>query len=461
VCHTPALGTPVGSGELTFFIHRIHGREKLSAATAAVALPGNILPSEITYPQRLDNCNTCHQGASGARWNTNPSRYACTTCHDTVSFVSPAPAGQTLHSGGARADDTACAGCHDPATIIGYHTNPTLAQSAKFQVIIDSVTNTAPTQFPVVVFRIVDPTTSNTPWTLTATPFTRPAGASRLALNIALSNSDFTNVGTGANFGQPITIDLLAAGAPVTGPDAVTGAYTVTSPTAIPANATGQGTVAIDGHPAFDPGTGTNVRIPMTNASKAFAITGTATTARRAVVDIAKCNKCHFNLSLHGNNRTGDITTCTICHNTEATDGSRRPNFATPGTLGVDGKVEEGIDFKYLIHSIHGTGLSGGGVVVYGFGSSVNDFRDVTYPQILSNCQACHLAGTYLQPQAVANGTSVFAGADRLDTADNLRTTKYKATCGACHGPATQQAHITQNGGTTGVTQAQINAVNQ
>jgi hypothetical protein len=75
----------------------------------------------------------------------------------------------------------------------------------------------------------------------------------------------------------------------------------------IPAGATGQGTVAIQGHPGFIPaGATAAVAIPMTNASKAFAITGTATTARRTVVNIDKCNACHFKLSLHGGNRTGD-----------------------------------------------------------------------------------------------------------------------------------------------------------
>jgi OmcA/MtrC family decaheme c-type cytochrome len=205
------------------------------------------------------------------------------------------------------------------------------------------------------------------------------------------------------------------------------------------------------------------LRIPMTNASKSFAVIGTATTARRAVVSIAKCNACHNNLSLHGNNRTGDITTCTICHNTEATDGSRRPNATTAGAVGIDGKLSEGIDFKYMVHSIHGVGASTGakGIVVYGFGGSVNDFRDVTYPQVATNCGACHNAGTYQAPVAAANGTSTFAGTDLAAGTDNLRTTKYAATCGACHGLAAQQSHIQQNGGTEGVTQDQINAANQ
>jgi OmcA/MtrC family decaheme c-type cytochrome len=362
-------------------------------------------------------------------------------------------------------------------------------EAKKLKPVIDSITSGGPGQNPVVTFRIVDPTnpagcapsaasgnTACTTVALTNAYFTAPAGNSSLTVLLGYSNADFTNAAAMSNatvaatFGQSIQVNLLSPAATnsvVTASNTVTGAYVLTSGLAIPATAVGSGTAAIQGHPAFIPaGTNAYVRIPMPNTSKAFPITdknnsGVLTaTARRAVVDINKCNKCHHNLSLHGNNRTGDITTCTICHNTEATDGSRRPNFTTPGTLGADGKLEEGIDFKYMIHKIHGTAL-GTGITVYGFGGSVNDFADVTYPQVPSNCQACHIAGMYQAPQLVANGTSVFAGADRVSGTDNLRTTKYAATCGACHGTPTHQAHIEQFGGTTGVTQSQIDALNK
>ncbi len=211
----------------------------------------------------------------------------------------------------------------------------------------------------------------------------------------------------------------------------------------------------------------------MANAFEALfigmVVTGSVA-SRRSVVDIAKCNVCHFKLSLHGNNRTGDVTTCTICHNTEATDGSKRAGAPTPY---LDGKNQEGIDFKYLIHSIHGTAL-GNGIVVYGYNSLnaatggapglPNDFRDVTFPQVASNCQACHVAATsstYLQPSSAANGTSTDALDGTSGGVANLRTTKYAATCGACHGTPTMTSHIQQMGGAWDVTQAQIDAVNQ
>ena len=54
-------------------------------------------------------------------------------------------------------------------------------------------------------------------------------------------------------------------------------------------------------------------------------------------------------------------------------------------TGGIDGKAEESIDFKRMVHGIHaGQADKGGfrtkGLVVYGFGGSVNDFSEVRYP---------------------------------------------------------------------------------
>jgi OmcA/MtrC family decaheme c-type cytochrome len=494
VCHTKA--NVEQSSKLTFdmsvYIHKIHAGHAVKSSdgsslmvNALAPIAGGIVPAHITYPQEMQKCETCHTGNVGARWNTAPSRYACGGCHEKVNFATGAN-----HTGGAASDDSGCALCHGSTTgmapIVAAHTSTlekAVTEAAKIKPIIDSVTSGGPGQFPVVAFRIVDPTSPascNTVVNATVNPcttialtnsyFTAPSGNSTLTVLLGYSNADFTNAAaqsnttTAATFGQPIQVNLLAPAATnsvVVASNTVTGQYLMTSGLAIPAAATGQGTAAIQGHPAFIPaGTNAYVRIPMVNTSKAFAIVGTATTARRAVVDINKCNKCHNVLSLHGNNRTGEITTCTICHNTEATDGSRRPNFTTPGTVGVDGKLEEGIDFKYMIHKIHGTAL-GTGITVYGFGGSVNDFTDVTYPQVPSNCMACHNAGTYQAPAAAANGTSTFAGADRASGTDNLRTTKYAATCGACHGTAAQGAHIEQMGGAEGATQTQINAVNQ
>src|SRR5574340_1290052 len=380
-CHNYNLLDPNSfSGDLSVFIHRLHGAGAFDPTDNPKGIfdpttPDfrGIVPANITFPQDIRHCATCHKGADGARWNTNPSRHACTSCHAKISFVSPAPTGMTLHTAGAMANDAACALCHTPTLIQGFHALVAENEAQKILPVITSVTNSAPGQNPVVKFAITNPTVSPaTNYDIATSPyFTQPGGASTLTVLIGFSNADIGNAGDGLAYGQPININLLSLPTGATLVKEADGSYTLTSSVPVPATATGSGTVAIQGPPGFvDPSSGDTLRLPMQNASMAFAITDTTATARRKVVDIARCNACHAVLSLHGNNRTGDIGTCVICHNTNATDGSRRP---AGGAVGVDGKAEESIDFKYMVHAIHGTALNSG-ITVYGFGGSVDSF---------------------------------------------------------------------------------------
>jgi OmcA/MtrC family decaheme c-type cytochrome len=182
------------------------------------------------------------------------------------------------------------------------------------------------------------------------------------------------------------------------------------------------------------------------------------------VVDIAKCNVCHSVLSLHGNNRTDEPQVCAVCHNPNATDKGRR----TTGPF-VDGKAEEAIDFKTLIHGIHAGQESNGGfrekgLVVYGF-SGANDFSTVEFPGQLSNCTACHTSTSYqlmgIWESPTANGilgTTISTEASASDAADNLRITPTAAVCSSCHDKMGPQVHMTGLGGAQfSVTQAAIN----
>ena len=102
----------------------------------------------------------------------------------------------------------------------------------------------------------------------------------------------------------------------LTGPDA-TGAFTLTSPTALPtapaancppASATACPAIAnvgvvFEGHPGVvTTGPGATA-IPVTSAVGYGNVAGATPVARRMVVDIAKCDVCHSLLALHGNNR--------------------------------------------------------------------------------------------------------------------------------------------------------------
>jgi OmcA/MtrC family decaheme c-type cytochrome len=371
-------------------------------------------------------------------------------------------------------DNSTCSLCHGPGRISDVTVKHNLparltAAAAKFKFNIISATPTTPGGFPVVTFSVTDPTNGNQPYDIKADPhFTAIAsGSSRLAVSIGWNTNatkDFGNDGSAANFGQPISMDALANSVAGT----AAGTYTVTSAVAIPATQTGTLRVTMDGHPAGDvttPGTFTD-RLVVKSAFKDFAITGTAV-ARRSVVDIAKCNVCHGVLSLHGNNRTDEPGVCVVCHNPNATDKARR----ITGPF-VDGKLEEAVDFRTMIHGIHAGQASNGGfrekgLVVYGFGGSVNDFSTVVFPEKLNDCTACHIGTSYqltgIWAPPTANGilgTTISTEASASDAADNLRISPTAAVCSSCHDSAVAKAHMQDsfNGGNFSATQATINA---
>ena len=128
-------------------------------------------------------------------------------------------------------------------------------------------------------------------------------------------------------------------------------------PVAIPATATGTAAVTIDGHPAVTVD-GNVERIPVLNAVGYYGIDGASATDRRMVVDIGKCDECHKELSLHGNNRTDNPQVCVVCHNPNATDARQRgvADTACDTQFGAD---DTPIDMKYMIHALHASGATG------------------------------------------------------------------------------------------------------
>ena len=502
-CHNPGswvAGTPNTPVDFKVMIHKIHYNNGGAALPSVIAGTPYIVNgtnfSAVTFPQDVRNCTKCHDGTPGAanataqgnNWKLQPSMEACGSCHDNVYFGAkpdPAKPYQTkAHTGGVMTDNSACTLCHaagkftDGKDIVVAHSFPARFQAAaaKFQYNILSVTPTTAGSKPVVTFSVTDPTNGNAPYDLKADPhFTQTvSGASRLAVSIGWSTTDFGNAGaqssgTPIKFGQPMSIDALAKS--VAG--AAAGTYTVTFADAIPAGQTSTLRVTIDGHPAGDvttPGTFTD-RLKVTSVFKDAAITGSVT-ARRLVVDVAKCDVCHAVLSLHGNNRTEEPGVCAVCHNPNATDAAQRPTAAGVLTGGVDGKLEESIDFKTMIHAIHaGQASKGGfrttGIVIYGFGGSVNDFSSVVFPGKLNDCSACHagtsyqLTGIWASPTAngiLSNTTST--AASTTDATDNLRTTPIASVCSSCHDGADVKTHMQDpfNGGIFSATQAAINA---
>jgi len=171
--------------------------------------------------------------------------------------------------------------------------------------------------------------------------------------------------------------------------------------------------------------------------------------ARRQVIDIDKCNGCHdtlgSGLSLHGNNRSSELQVCVLCHNPDATDIQRRP--ADP-TMALDGKVEEVIDMKRMIHSIHNGGELQNGLVIYGYGGNPHDYSNVGFTGNIQNCETCHLPGTYSTEAAWhALASTASTGLDVTDPADDLNISQVTSVCSGCHDTDRATNHMVLNGG--------------
>jgi OmcA/MtrC family decaheme c-type cytochrome len=283
------------------------------------------------------------------------------------------------------------------------------------------------------------------------------SGASRLFLQIGWDTRDYHNTGggselapSGAGAALPIGIDVFRLASPNGD-----GTYTVKS-RPLPSTATGTGVAALEGHPAERDASGAwTIRTPVKSVYKYFAISGPVV-ARRQIVDVAKCKNCHGTLTLHGNNRTDEPLVCVICHNPNATD--------VPFRQAADGP-EAPIDFKYMVHAIHGTKRRQTPFVIIGRGHSINDFSDVRFPAEPSDCTVCHLPGTNALPLGSnVLGTTIVTQSTlrdgppivNNDPADDLNITPMAAVCSACHDSTENRRHMESRGASFAALQQQI-----
>ena len=505
-CHNPfteqaATNT---SFDMMFMTHQIHAAGKLAQPFPVWNSSSKTMGEpfeEVTYPQDLRNCTTCHNDtAAGSSWKTQVTAYTCGSCHDTVNFTTGAG-----HVAGPSAD-AQCAQCHVNSTLPQLSVNVAHAASTsvtfngkayaltattpsvreyakkfKFEVVSIDAASVKPGAFPKVTFKVTNPLDAGKAYDLYTSPnFANVGGtqctngAARLAISVGWSTADYNNDGSGASSaGQPISLNPLAGctGSPPANVVAnADGSYTITSAVAVPATVTGSVIATIDGHPAGNVVAASTYadRIPVKNAFRIAPATGT-TANRRVVVDISRCNACHLSLSLHGNNRTDEPQVCDVCHNPAATDITARkgatmvvdatkcPN-PTNGNLvsTLDGQCEQSFDMKRMVHRIHASEEQqpGSPYVVYSPFAGPVDFSEVTYPggAKIGQCEACHINNTYypVDPTKVA-ATTINTGASITSQSDDTGITPNTAVCSGCHTGTTSAAHMAQNGGSFNV----------
>jgi OmcA/MtrC family decaheme c-type cytochrome len=464
-CHNPSSvdGDSGNTVDLKRLVHNIHSARPDYSIVGFGGAVHNW--ADVEFPQDIRNCQTCHnennpETPQASNFRLVVNRAACGTCHfdDGVADSGHDFAIEDgVHPGGFNfTDDTQCIDCHGPD---GTVTNPqgrlvqvpvaheirTRTAGGKFLLNILDISGTGHGQFPSVQFSVTDPTNNDAAYDIHSdAPFIQCAGgASRLSVNVAWDTRDYTNRDSGSLPALPVTMNPLNAcgGASTDNGD---GTFTVTSSVAMPATAEGSAAVVIEGHPALDADEdGVIDRIAVTNAVSYAPITDVDAVARRMLVDIEKCDDCHNQLSLHGNNRTDKPEVCVTCHNPNMTDFTRRAGEPCNSTVGGD---DQSIDFKRLIHSIHASGYTGVPFDVCGFGSSVHLF-EVEYPGRLNNCEGCHNPDTYYPvDSAQVLGTTVDVN-DPGDVTDDVVVSPNASVCSACHVDALAIQHMQQNGG--------------
>jgi OmcA/MtrC family decaheme c-type cytochrome len=489
MCHNPGTTDPYSGNALDMkvMVHKIHTGSSLPSIQTASGT--NTTPTlglgywivgymkslsnfnTVVFPQDTRNCTTCHAQThpnltEAANYKTVPTSEACGACHDNVNFAT----GANHSAANLSANDSQCTTCHGPTStidngqlqVVTAHVIPEQAFQTKLSYNIIKASNTAPGQKPVIQFSVTDPTNTNKAWNLvTDEPFAHCTGDAVANLNLAVawSTTDYTNVGSGvtSEAAQPFSLPVTcAAPPPIANGD---GSYTITSPTAIPANVKGSAGVLFEGHPAHDFNDGNGPQeIPVPSAVSYAPITDAVAMPRREVTAVAKCDVCHYQLNGHGSNRVESVQACSFCHNPNATDVVARigagitPQSPDP----TDNLAEQSIDLKVLIHAIHASALRatdlGTPYVVYHRGSASN-FSALGFSGLINNCLACHDTATYYPPDptsstVLASTVSTYVnGVGDSGPAGQTAVTAATAACSACHQSATEKTHMMQNGG--------------
>ncbi len=464
LCHQPQSSDPDTGNTIDFkvMVHKIHRGSSLPSVVAGT--PYQIIGyaqtvsdfSTIVFPQAINNCTACHAGAEADHWRTAPSKAACTSCHDTTSFVAPVPAGMVLHGGGTQPDTAMCNICH-PATgglagLTDKHLTGLLAPTATTVALaIQSMTNTAPGQTPALTFTaLVD----GAPADLVGSPLTG------ITATIAGPTTDYATEWQAKIQGSGAAGTLSVV-------DATTGTYRYVFPTAIPATATGSYSVALEGYLQPTPA---DARYATVNPVLTFAVTDATPQPRRSIVSRTNCNGCHQDLSAHGGARKNPDY-CVFCHNPAAYDSAGAPRLQ--GTSNV---LADTLDFRHFIHKVHAGDQLSRPYLIGGFPlpsvanptGTQNNFAADRYPAPLTSCAACHTSKNWTLPMNPSPGqaastsalmscsetvasTASYCDSPFWTVASTIQLQPQASACTSCHDSTATAAHAQLNTTAAGV----------
>jgi len=439
-CHNPGTVDPETGEDLgmAYMTHSIHLGEARGEPFKVWGFTGEFDFSEVTYPQSVLFCETCHTASAaspdGDDWKAYPSTAACGGCHvEGVQKAGPDAATgrysyRYQHSAfDFAASDADCAGCHRDGGVAGsvlevHRRGPRLQKELgeNFVFRVVSVANVGRGLVPSITFSVAKP--DGTPYDIATDPAFQDSD-STLNLYFAwdaadVSNADATTGTTPAGArGTPYRMRIADIKAyAVKNAD---GSYTTDLKTsAVPGGIAltvnpASAMVVMDGHPiVVVDGVGVQAR-----ADNGVGYFGAE---RVRLVSEAKCNDCHKQLQQHSGNRNGDPQGCLVCHNANS-GWSDDVDIAGPIVMGA------------MVHNIHA--------------GKMPEFSGITYPQSPANCESCHLPGTYYAARPEALAISTGPGVNETLYTDDTWNTATAGTCGTCHDSGAAKAHMAQNGG--------------
>ena len=443
-CHNPDT-IDQDSGEsldMGYLVHSIHmGLQRGGTVGGEAAIPYVVYGfgdtahdyGDVTYPQDVLWCENCHVASDatpdGNDFAVTVTATSCGSCHaeglrlGTPDPVTGKPPYSYQHQGGVVAgitiNDGRCLDCHNGQgvpTAQAIHANipgssrlrETLGMNFEYQIL--DLAGLQAGEMPVVTFRVLD--AAGEPVDVRSDETFLTSGA-RFTLRLAWDTGDIFNGladGTLANpRAQPFSLNVLdVLGELVENAD---GSFSYTLPEATPEGVPANLMVTLEGRRVYADG-------ERAYPESAIYYTGAP---RAVIVEEQKCDSCHQFLAFHGGSRAGDPQMCVVCHNPDAA-------YPEIGTIALGP----------MLHQVHAAAYPG--------------FEEITYPQGVSNCLACHAEGTFYAARDTARPVSIDAGTDLSDWGDDIANSATSEACAGCHSSPQAKAHMEGNGGIFGGT---------
>lgn len=391
-----------GTG-LMGIVHGIHNSHNMPDGDYAWVWPsnGNTVHFSLGFPGYMNNCSTCHDSPTrlAAVMAAPPSYALCISCHDSFTAFPGAPASHLTFTPLVQTTIPTGSGCTDchAETAADFHdgqkterngliwagADQSVVEGAKFALAITGVsrsgTNYLVTWTASYGGAAVNP--CNTDFAVgpvfmgvTADAATGKSGSNMSFIKAYGQGDDWVNADRTGNVspGQPAASSTLTA----TNTACAANVATSTIPFDTFVAAGTKGAMALQGKPQlrFAPAAGTSgefIQARAVSPTYEFVVpsadgTAAAATARRKIVDTAKCLDCHLGtLYQHGGNRVDSVDLCVTCHNPAANETNVRVGYGVTADEAYDGKPGEAYDMRTMVHAIHSAGETNKPYVIY------------------------------------------------------------------------------------------------